>query len=108
MDATQAIKRPAAKDKKIPGYLIYETIDGKPFYYKGYRDVINKTKTLEEIMAASGIQSQIIHYLNIILYTIIGVAKYRFYSNETGVHIDHWKNLASDLAIYDKTSLTAG
>ncbi len=38
---------------KIPDKLIYETIDGKPVYYKGYQDVIKLIKQFEEIMGSS-------------------------------------------------------
>ena len=41
----------------IPSYLIRETIDGIPFYYKDFREVLNKTKTKAEIMADSGLQA---------------------------------------------------
>ncbi len=44
--------------KKIPKHLIYEvTSDGKPIYYKGYKDVLNKTKTFEEITMESQLQA---------------------------------------------------
>jgi len=39
----------------IPPSLIKETIDGIPFYYAGYRSVLNKTRKLEEIMPDSGL-----------------------------------------------------
>jgi hypothetical protein len=50
------------KEKKVPGqkipeYLIYEMPGGKPIYYKGYKDVINKTKTFEEIKMESQLQA---------------------------------------------------
>lgn len=43
--------------KAIPESLIYEVIDGKPFYYEGYKDVLANKKTSEEIMGVS------LHYL---------------------------------------------
>ena len=36
---------------EIPKSLIYEEYDGKPMYYRGYKDVLNQLKTTEEIMA---------------------------------------------------------
>ena len=61
MVATKEIskKSKSARSKKagdIPAALVKETIDGIPFYYAGYRSVLNKTKTLEDIMADSGLQ----------------------------------------------------
>ncbi len=31
---------PAKRKRKVPAYLIYETLNGKPLYYKGYKEVI--------------------------------------------------------------------
>ncbi|MEK7256622.1 MAG: Uma2 family endonuclease [Bacteroidota bacterium] len=42
---------------KIPDYLIYEVVKGKPIYYKGYKEVLAKTKTFEEIIMESTLQS---------------------------------------------------
>ena len=47
-------KKKKKKAEKIPDYLIKEVMDGIPFYYKGYKDVLNKTKTKEEIMGCIG------------------------------------------------------
>ncbi len=109
MKSIQAAKAHHDTDsiQDIPDYLVYEVIDGKPIYYKGWQEVLNKTKTLEEIIASSGIQSYILYYLNIILFTKLGTNNFLFFSNESGVHIGHKKNLASDLAIYSKEILSA-
>ncbi len=108
MEIIQRGKQKGAKNGKqlIPEYLIYETIAGKPIYRKGYGKVLNKTKTLDDIIASGGIQSEIIHLLNIILFTRLGCQNYRFYSKEAGIHIDPNNNLASDLIIYSKVVLT--
>lgn len=100
------VKRRKSKEIAIPDSLIYETIDGKPFYRKGYREVLNKNKTLEEIMASSSLQGVIISYLLEFLFTKIGSQKYRILTNEIGVHIEHKNNLASDIGVYDKKVLT--
>ena len=34
----------------IPDVLVYEMINGQPAYYKHYRDYLEGTKSLEEIM----------------------------------------------------------
>jgi hypothetical protein len=38
-----------AQRRKIPAYLVRETIEGVDFYYPGFRQVLNKQKKLEEI-----------------------------------------------------------
>ena len=95
-----------AKTKHIPESLIYEIIDGKPFYYEGYKDVLSNKKTIEEIMGSSGIQSFIILYLLDVLYFQIGRKKYHFLTNEIGTHIDNKNNLSGDIYIYDKAQLS--
>jgi hypothetical protein len=44
------------KISKVPSYLIKEILDEIPVYYKGYKAVVRKEKTLEDIMGASGLQ----------------------------------------------------
>ncbi len=94
-------------EKAIPQSLIYEVLDGKPLYRKGYKDVLNKTKTLEEIMACSTLQSEVIGHLLRTLYRRSDESKYRIHTNEPGLHVNHKNNLASDIFIYDKKVLTA-
>ena len=57
-------KATAKPKRNIPNYLVYEIMDGKPIYYRGYQSVLNKTKTLEQIMGCSSLQAVLItHYL---------------------------------------------
>lgn len=78
---------PRIPAKKIPASLIYEIIDGKPIYYKGYEEVVNGTKTIEEVMGSSNLQSTIIEYLLMVLFKSIDLTKYRVLTNETGLHL---------------------
>jgi len=91
---------------RIPEALIYEIMDGKPIYRKGYRDVLAGRKTLEEIMGASSLQALIVSYLNGLLWNHFDGPDYFVLTGEPGVHINHRNNLASDVAIYDQTVLT--
>ena len=90
----------------IPSYLIRETIDGIPFYYKGFREVLNKTKTKAEIMADSGLQGFIKSWLMGLLFQHLDLSKYHIFVGETGAHIDHKSNLALDLSVFEKAILT--
>ena len=45
---------------EVPEYLVYEVMDGKPIPYRGFREVLNNNKILEDIMGSSGLQSFII------------------------------------------------
>jgi hypothetical protein len=104
MIATKSPRKvlPRIPAKKIPSALIYEIIDGKPIYYKGYEEVVNGTKTMEEIMGSSNLQSTIIEYLLMVLFKSIDLTKYRVLTNETGLHLSKKNNLSGDIVIYDK------
>ena len=41
--APEDIKVIETSEQLIPKELIYEVLDGKPIYFKGYKDVLNKT-----------------------------------------------------------------
>ena len=91
---------------KIPKSLIYEVIEGKQYYYKGYRQVLNKQKTLEDIIGSSRLQSAIISAL-MIHFGYIFKKEYRVVGSEAGLHISNNNNLALDLAFYKKIDLPA-
>jgi Uma2 family endonuclease len=92
--------------KKIPEALICEIIDGEPLYYKGYKDVLKGKKTKAEIMGSSTLQFIIINYF-IRLLVKLDEKKYYLAANEAGLHLDHKNNLANDIAVYEKSVLTA-
>lgn len=99
-----ALKQPRAVPKplrNVPSRFVYEIMDGKPIYYKGYRSVLNGTKTFEEIMGASTLQGLIVFYLNGILFRDIDETIYTVLTSELGLHINHRNNLANDIAIFD-------
>lgn len=51
--------KPTKRRKKIPDYLIYEVMDGKPIYRKGYKQVLNKQKIPKEIIGISSLQATV-------------------------------------------------
>lgn len=95
------------REEKIPDALIYEVMDGKPIYYRGYKEVLSGKKSIEDIMASSTLQAEIIHYLLQVLYKGLDLTKYRIYTNEIGMHMGHRNNVANDIAIFDKNVLGA-
>ncbi|MEO6283882.1 MAG: Uma2 family endonuclease [Dyadobacter sp.] len=97
---------PKIPASKIPNVLIHEIIDGKPLYRKGYRDVLAKTKTVEDIMGSSSLQAFLITYLTIWIGKQIDDDKYHILTNEAGLHLDRKNNLAGDLLIFDSQKLT--
>ena len=89
----------------IPDSLIREEINGKPYYYKGYKSVLRKEKKLSDIMGSSGLQALIVEILLNFLFQRMGRKKYRFFSNEVGGHIKKGTNLSFDIAVFDKKKL---
>jgi hypothetical protein len=95
-----------ALEESIPTSFIREIIDGKPYYYKGYREVLAGNMNIEGIMGCSSLQTYIISYILGIFYDQINRAKYIIATNEPGLHINRRNNLASDIMIFDKDVLT--
>ncbi len=85
--------------RNIPTALIYEMWQGKPIYYKGYRDVLSGKKTIQEVMrsaaqSCSDLQGVLVSLLNGYLYTTIDRKKYLLATNEIGLHLALNDNLA--------------
>ena len=96
----------AAKAKKqaIPESLIYEMVDGKPIYYKGYKAYLSGEKPLEHIMGSSTLQS----FLATKLAMLIGIfleKDYFILSNELGLQFSKKSWRAADIAVIKKTAL---
>ena len=98
----QVLYIPKRKSRKIPSNFIKEELRGKPLYYKGYKDVLNGKKQIEEIMGSSSLQSYLVSFLNAVIYHLIDRKKYILTTNETGLHLGHKNNLSTDIGIFLK------
>jgi Uma2 family endonuclease len=85
--------------------LIYEIDNDNPIYYKGYKEVLNHTKNIEECMGSSYLQVYIISILLKHLYLELP-KDYQIFTNEIGLKIGKNKHRANDIAIYKKDDLT--
>ena len=92
--------------KRVPSYLIYETLNGKSLYYRGYKEVLSGKKSPAEIMGSSSLQAAIVTAIVMFLGRSINRKKYLVASNESGLHIDQRNNLSNDIAIFEKEGLT--
>ncbi len=108
MATAAALSKPVEKvdTPEIPTYFVKEVLDGVPLYYKGYKEVLNNNKTLEDIMGSSSLQAIIVSYLMKVLIKQLDDRTYYFLTNEIGSHISLKNNLSHDIAIFDKTVLT--
>lgn len=99
--------KPAKKMRRnIPAALIREVVEGIPFYYPGYRAVLNKTKKLEDVMSDSGLQSLLKNAVGDAIKAQIDRKKFYVFAGETGSHLDHRNNFGLDVVIYDRQVLT--
>jgi Uma2 family endonuclease len=106
MASVQTTTPKTRKPAKVPEYLIKEVLDGLPVYYKGYKAVLRKEKSLEEIMGASGLQLLIIRYLFRLLDRALDENLFYVFTGEGGLHIGKGNNVAGDILVYEKQKLT--
>ena len=92
--------------QRVPAVLIYETLNGRALYYRGYKEVLARKKTPEAIMGSSSLQAILVSIIHGFLFGQIDRKKYFLATNEAGLHVDHGSNLANDIAIYEKEGLT--
>lgn len=94
------------KISKVPSYLVKEILDEIPVYYKGYKAVVRKEKTLADIMGASGLQIFIVRYLFRLLDRNLDENLFYVFTGEGGLHLDKGNNLSGDVLIFEKSTLT--
>lgn len=88
-----------ARTKIIPDYLIYEMDDGKPIYYRGYQDVLDGKKEVEEIRADGNIQAWLKSRINAILNNLL-TEDYITTVGEQGLTLAKKSWRAADIAIF--------
>lgn len=93
-------KRSGKPVPKILKRLVFEVVKGKPIYYKGYRDVLNKTKTLEE----SKLETQLQTGLKARIAASIGLtllnSSFQIAVGKLGLILSKHDQRAADVAIF--------
>ncbi len=92
--------QPRKAKPKVPPYLVYETVGGKPIYYKGYKDVLNKTKTFEEITMESQLQSGLKAEITMLIGLLLKKLGFQLATGELGLNLNSGGKRGADLAIY--------
>ncbi len=100
MDSIILEKKSRRLPIKIPPYLIYEVVKGKPLYYKGYKDVLNKTKTFEEIIMDSTLQAWLKSRLTILLGNFLLTNGYDITTGEQGLFLPNGDKRGADIAVF--------
>ena len=94
------------KIPKVPTHLVKEILDDVPVFYKGYKAVLRKEKTIEDIMGASGLQIFIVRYLFRLLDRNLDDNLFYVFTGECGLHLSKGTNLSGDVLVFDKQTLT--
>ncbi len=105
MTISIAHKAPKRKHPKVPSYLIHETLNGRPLYRRGYREVLAGQKKPAEIMGSSSLQAILVSIIHGFLFTQINRKAYLLATNESGVHLEKGNNLSNDIAIFNRAGL---
>ncbi|WP_245859723.1 hypothetical protein [Spirosoma aerolatum] len=81
---TETTTQELTAQQPIPSYLIYETLNGRPLYRKGYKEVFAKQKTPGEIMGCRDLQAIIVSTLHAYIYNQANRKAYWIVTNEPG------------------------
>ncbi|MEN9613159.1 MAG: hypothetical protein RLZZ628_3973 [Bacteroidota bacterium] len=84
----------------IPKQLIYEELNGQILYRKGYQAVLNQTKTIEEIMGCSSLQSMISSLIMGYMYKHLDAEEYEIMTNQVGLNLSLEHQFVIDMALY--------
>jgi len=90
--------------QNIPEHLVYEMVDGKPIYYKGYKEYLTGNKQLEQLMGSSKLQSFLATELIFLIRSFLGI-KYFVFSNEIGLQFAKKSWRAADIAVIKKENV---
>ncbi|MEZ4960781.1 MAG: Uma2 family endonuclease [Saprospiraceae bacterium] len=90
---------------KIPGYLIYEVTNGKPIYFKGYKEVLAGEKKFEWIKGYSTLHCWLKTNFSSMLVNSIDNTKFDVLSGEPGIKMegDNWR--VAQVAIFKRNKL---
>lgn len=101
--ATTAPKR--RRSRKIPEALIYEIVDGRPIYYKGYKDVLNGKLNLEAVMSESSLQAWLKARLSSLLFAALEPKGYDVLTGELGLILGKDSRRGADLSVFRSENL---
>jgi len=89
--------------KKLLEVLTYELVDGRPVYYRGYKEVLKGKKQPEEVMGSSTLQARIIFKL-ILTLSPLEEKGYILTTNEHGIKFGGNRR-ALDIGIFEADKL---
>jgi hypothetical protein len=90
----------------VPDVFIYEMWDGKPVYYRGYKECLDNPETFERCMGSSVYQSLVVTTLVVHLHKKLPKS-YVLLTNELGVLLKKKDWRSADIAICEKAQIDA-
>ena len=107
-EQTAVVEVPKQKEqdrKQLLKELVYERYRGRPIYYRGYREVLQGKKTVEEVMGSSKLQWFVIQAILRLLFANLDLSRFVVATNEAGFRTGRrsWRNL--DIAVFDRQQL---
>jgi Uma2 family endonuclease len=90
---------------KIPKSLIYEMYDGKPMYYKGYKDVLNELVNETEISFEVSKKTILASLILKNLFNNLDDEKFFIGGNGVGLEVSERINITTNIVIFDKNTL---
>jgi len=89
--------------KKLLSLLTYEMHNGKPVYYRGFKEVLSGEKKPEEVMGSGLLHAVILEAILAFLFLNLRPKGYRILTGELGYRISKgiWYNL--DIAVYKQS-----
>ncbi len=84
---------------QIPPVLRREEINGVPYYYKGYGQVLSGEKQPAEIMGSSELQWYLVALILRRLFVLLPESEYLIQTGKPGLNIAPGDNLANDITI---------
>lgn len=84
---------------QLPLVILREEINGQPYYYKDYQQVLSGEKQPEEIMGSSELQSYLVALVLRRLFNFLPESDYLIQTGEPGLNIAPNDNLANDITI---------
>lgn len=89
----------------MPDSLIYEVMNGKPIYYRGYKNVLSGKLNQEGVIGSSTLQS---FFISLIVGYLLPKLKndYTILYGELGLNMRVGDNLSMDIAIYHRSDIT--
>ena len=104
-------KEKEERRERLLRLLTYEVVDGRPIYYRGYKDVLEGRKQPEEVMGSSAFHARVLEYVLRRMFGSLSEEEFRIATGEVGVitHTGSRRNLdialfkASDVREYELT-----